>query len=124
MQHCTGIANVKLNLGCGFHTPEGWINVDYALGARLAKYRLFRLINNKVKLFQGAWGQDIFIHNLTKRFPWSDCSVHTIYSSHTLEHLSKDHGLFFLQECQRVLMKQGIVRIIIPDHCCPNVALK
>ena len=28
---------MKLNLGCGSHAPHGWVNVDYALGARFAK---------------------------------------------------------------------------------------
>jgi len=28
---------MKLNLGCGNQVVEGWVNVDYALGARFAK---------------------------------------------------------------------------------------
>jgi len=41
----------KLNLGCGSHTPEEWINVDNALSARLAKVPFFRIINRKLKIF-------------------------------------------------------------------------
>jgi hypothetical protein len=28
---------LRLHLGCGPCTPAGWVNVDYALGARLAR---------------------------------------------------------------------------------------
>ena len=32
---------IKLNLGCGDRTPEEWVNVDYALGARIFKNTAF-----------------------------------------------------------------------------------
>jgi hypothetical protein len=35
---------LKLNLGCGSHVPSGWVNVDYALGAWVAKLPVFSLI--------------------------------------------------------------------------------
>lgn len=106
---------MKLNLGCGPQVPEGWINVDYAFGARLATKPLFRALNKRLKFFAVDWHDSIFIHNLTERFPWSDGAVHTIYSSHTLEHLSREEGLFFLRESHRVLKTGGIIRIVVPD---------
>lgn len=30
---------IKLNLGCGEYCVDGWVNVDYSLNARLAKYK-------------------------------------------------------------------------------------
>jgi predicted SAM-dependent methyltransferase len=106
---------MKLNLGCGPQVPAGWINVDYAFGARLAAKPLFRSVNKRLKLFAVDWNDSIFIHNLTERFPWRDGTVHTVYSSHTLEHLSRQEGLFFLRESQRVLKPGGIIRIVVPD---------
>ncbi len=106
---------LKLNLGCGDQTPDGWINVDYALGAWLIKIPLFSLINQKLKLFKFRWKDGIFIHDLRKTFPWQNNSVDVIYSSHTLEHLSKTEGQHFLTECHRVLKPNGIIRIIVPD---------
>jgi len=88
---------------------------DYALGSRLARSRFFSLINNKVHIFRTPYDRSIFIHDLTKKFPWPDNSVDTIYSSHTLEHLSRQQGLLFLRECHRVLAMNGLVRIIVPD---------
>jgi predicted SAM-dependent methyltransferase len=107
--------SIKLNLGCGNQLPDSWINVDYSLGAMLAKYPLFSVFNSKLKIFNLSWHSDIFIHDLRKKFPWSNEEVDIIYSSHTLEHLNKHQGLHFLKECHRVLKKDGILRIVVPD---------
>lgn len=106
---------IKLHLGCGSLVPEGWINVDYALGARLAKVFFFGILNRKLKLFDLDWNEEIYIHDLTKKLPWADNSVDIVYSSHTLEHFSREEGRSFLYECHRVLRKNGIIRIVVPD---------
>ncbi len=106
---------MKLNLGCGSQVPDNWTNVDYALGARFTKIPFFRAINKKVKLFNSDWNDKIYLHNLKKKFPWKDSSIEIIYSSHTLEHFSKEDGFRFLSECHRVLRKNGIIRIVVPD---------
>jgi hypothetical protein len=106
---------MKLNLGCGAKVPDGWVNVDSSLGARLAKIPLFRSFNRKLKLFQLDWDEKIYLHDLTKRFPWADSSVETVYSSHTLEHFTKKDGRRFLSECHRVLCQGGIIRIVAPS---------
>lgn len=106
---------MKLNLGCGSQFPDGWVNVDYSLGARFTKIPFFRAFNRQVKLFDLDWNEKIYLHNLTKRFPWPDLSANIVYSSHTLEHLSKEDGRKFLAECYRVLCKNGIIRIVVPD---------
>lgn len=106
---------VKLNLGCGGQVLDGWINVDYALGARLMKVPFFRAINQRLRLFDLDWNDKIFLHNLTKPFPWQSGSVDVTYSSHTLEHMSREEGRQFLSECFRVLRPGGVIRIIVPD---------
>jgi SAM-dependent methyltransferase len=106
---------MKLNLGCGSQTPEGWINVDYAFGARLVSIPLFSAINRKVRIFKTDWNGAIVIHDLRKRFPWENDTADVIYSSHTLEHLTREEGRHFIMECWRVLKQSGIIRIIVPD---------
>lgn len=113
---------MKLNLGCGGVQPEGWTNVDYSLGARLSKIPLYRPLNNRFKVFDvdsdglvRQWKPGVVIADLTKRFPWPDHSAECIYTSHTLEHFSREEGLHFLSECRRVLGPGGILRIIVPD---------
>ena len=106
---------IKLNLGCSDRTPDGWINVDYALGARFLKNPFLRALNRKVPVFRQQWDKDIFIHDLRKRFPWPDDSADIIYSSHTLEHFPRIDGRSLLFNCYRVLKKGGIIRIVVPD---------
>lgn len=106
---------MKLNLGCGSRTPRGWVNVDYSLGARFMKVPILRLLNGKLHIFNIDWSDEIVIHDLRKEFPWADNSIDVVYSSHTLEHLSREEGRFFLQECHRVLKKGGLFRVIVPD---------
>ncbi|RUM94934.1 MAG: methyltransferase type 11 [Thiothrix sp.] len=106
---------MKYNLGCGGHLPDGWVNVDYALGARLSKLPIFKLINKKLGLFNIDWNDKIFIHDLTTEFPWETNSADVVYSSHTLEHMSKKDGRYFLEESFRILKKGGILRIVVPD---------
>lgn len=106
---------MKLNLGCGSQVPSGWVNVDYALGARLARLPLFRVLNRKLHLFRMEWDDRIFIHNLTKGFPWGECTAEIVYSSHTLEHMSREQGREFLRQCHRVLKPGGKIRIVVPD---------
>lgn len=106
---------LKVNLGCGNHTPEGWVNVDYAFGARLAKIPFFRVINKKIGLFQMDWDDRIKIHDLRRTFPFDNGSVDVVYTSHTLEHFSKQDGKLFLGECYRVLRPGGILRVVVPD---------
>ncbi len=106
---------MNINLACGSQLPDGWINVDYSLGARLAKLPLFRMINKKISFFNCDWDDRIFIHNLIKPLPWNSNSVSSIYSSHTLEHMSRQEGLQFIGECYRVLKPKGVIRIVVPD---------
>ncbi|MEW6330040.1 MAG: methyltransferase domain-containing protein [Pseudomonadota bacterium] len=109
------MTTIKLNLGCGSQIVEDWVNVDYALGARLMKIPFFAAVNRHMRLFNMDWDRRVVIHDLRKAFPWNDGSVGAIYSSHTLEHLSKEDGRNFLSECHRVLRPGGLIRIVVPD---------
>jgi SAM-dependent methyltransferase len=106
---------VRLNLGCGQNLAESWVNVDYAMGARLARIPVIGFIAKKMKIFARERSAGIFLHDLTKPFPWEDCSVDVVYSSHTLEHFTRDDGKRFLEESYRVLRKGGLIRIVVPD---------
>jgi SAM-dependent methyltransferase len=106
---------MKLNLGCGSQVPDVWINVDYAIGARLAKIAFFRALNKNLKVFNLDWNNRIFIHDLRKKFPWKNNSAAVVYTSHTLEHFTREEGRKFLAECHRILRKDGIIRVVVPD---------
>lgn len=53
--------------------------------------------------------------DITKQLPKPDNSIELINCSHTIEHLSREEGLYFLIECHRILRPEGILRISIPD---------
>jgi len=104
---------MKLNLGCGGVAPPDWINVDYAIGARLRKIPVIGPISRR--FLRCDWNPSIVLHDLRTRFPWADASVDYVYSSHSLEHLTRASGEGFMRETFRVLRAGGIVRIVVPD---------
>jgi hypothetical protein len=84
--------SISLNLGCGDKTHGDWINVDF--------------VSSK---------KEVLKYNLLKNLPFEENSVRYIYHSHLLEHFSEKEGTLFLKECYRILQKDGIVRIVLPD---------
>jgi predicted SAM-dependent methyltransferase len=81
----------KLNIGCGDHPLDGWINAD--------------ICRRENTTFLDA----------TKRFPFNDNSIDRIFSEHMIEHISAKDGLHMLAECYRVLQPGGRIRISTPD---------
>ncbi|MGX2981595.1 class I SAM-dependent methyltransferase [Helicobacter sp. 23-1045] len=53
--------------------------------------------------------------NLLKKLPYPNETFDVAYSSHFLEHLTKENALLFLREVRRVMKKGGILRIVVPD---------
>jgi translation initiation factor 1 (eIF-1/SUI1) len=47
---------LKLHLGCGTNVVEGWINIDYSLGAHLAKIPLSKFFLRKTGLLRNELG--------------------------------------------------------------------
>jgi len=80
------------NLGCGPTIAKGWRNFDISP------------INEEVKYWHA-----------NNPIPASDCSVDVIYHSHMLEHLNHSSAKKFLKDCYRVLKKNGVMRVVVPD---------
>jgi len=81
-----------LNLGCGNTYHKDWINIDFFSNSEQVK-----------------------VHNLLDGIPINNNCVDVVYHSHVLEHFSKDDGFHFMEECYRVLNRNGIIRIAVPD---------
>ena len=78
---------IHLDIGCGKKTRDGYKGLDII-----------------------DFSQE-FVWDIEKGLPLPDKSVSDIYSSHTFEHL---HNLIFIMnECWRVLVKNGILYIIV-----------
>jgi predicted SAM-dependent methyltransferase len=112
---------LKLNIGCGYtNLPEDWINIDNSLSARLSKHPLikrFLYIAGIIpkRLYELPYPDYVMIWNVKKPLPFGDGMVKYVYTSHLIEHLTKDECEFFLRQCHRVLRSEGIIRIIVPD---------
>ncbi len=84
--------DLKIHLGCGPQILPGWINVDlYVDGDVLTS---------------------VLPHGL-QRFPSN--STKFIYASHVVEHIGyPGEATMFAEECHRILVPGGVVRVIVP----------
>jgi predicted SAM-dependent methyltransferase len=86
----------KLNLGCGSKRLEGYVNVD------------------AIKLDSVDEVFDLY------EIPYKDNSISSIYSEHSLEHVSFEQAKQAIKEWFRVLSPGGELQLFIPDLelCC------
>jgi predicted SAM-dependent methyltransferase len=82
----------KLHIGSSYSTFDGWLCSD----------------------IRPVTKESIYL-DATKRFPFQDGVFQYVYSEHMIEHISRLDGQFMLQECFRVLEKNGKLRIATPD---------
>lgn len=81
---------IKLNLGSGpIKGSNGWTTID-------------------------QYDCDI-CWDLRKGIPLCEDSVHSIYSSHLLEHLDYKSLIKFIEHCRRILKKGGTMSVCVPD---------
>jgi SAM-dependent methyltransferase len=78
---------VKLNLGCGDHIIDGWVNADVNLAA----------------MGEGAVLLDLYHPTL----PWDDDTFDQVLMSHTLEHIPLEDGLYVTDPALWVYDKSG-----------------
>ncbi|MEW6125925.1 MAG: methyltransferase domain-containing protein [Acidobacteriota bacterium] len=109
-----------INLGCGTSIAPGWINLDNSPNARLAKVPALRWLLWKVGILSEAqyripWSKSIIIRDLRKPLPFGDNSIDYVYTSHFLEHNTRQAARKLLCEVHRVLKPGGIARIVVPD---------
>jgi predicted SAM-dependent methyltransferase len=81
-----------LNLGCGNIYHRDWVNTD-----------LFRS------------GKNVIAVDVKKSLPFQNNYFDAIYTSHLLEHLNVEESERLLNECYRVLKRDGVIRVAVPD---------
>jgi ubiquinone/menaquinone biosynthesis C-methylase UbiE len=111
---------IKLNIGCGPNGQfEGFINIDNSKAILLAKFPkikklLFKLGLISKEKFEHDW-TGVRWMDASRRLPFASESVDKIFCSHFLEHIPPNNGENVLKECYRVLKKDGIMRLVVPD---------
>jgi predicted SAM-dependent methyltransferase len=81
----------KLQVGSGKNFLTGWLNTDLQAS------------------------KNIVFLDASRKLPYPKESFNYIFSEHFIEHLDYAHGLKFLQECYRVLVPNGKIRIATPN---------
>jgi predicted SAM-dependent methyltransferase len=83
-----------LNLGCGnlFVDSDNWVNID-----------------------QSPFDKRVKKVSLENRLPFPENAFDVVYSSHVFEHILPHHLPKLLIECNRILRKGGVIRIVVPD---------
>lgn len=95
-----------INFGSGAFFHNRWTNYDYPGQS------------DYYKCLQGVVSKDFHSIDLCNKFlniPEKDESVSLIYCAHTLEHLDNKSCDRFLVECLRILKKEGVLRVALPN---------
>ena len=79
----------KLQVGCGPNALSGWLNADIISG-------------------------NIYL-DAKRKMPFKSNIFDFIFCEHFIEHLTRENGLKFLNECYRILKPDGVLRITSPD---------
>jgi len=82
----------RLNLGCGYETPDDWVNVD------------IEPANDKV-----------IKANILEGLPFDDDHFEFVLMNHTLQMFGYEQLPLVLEEVKRVMKKGATLRILTPD---------
>lgn len=81
---------VKLNLGSGWHYLDGYVNVDLH--------------------------HDADVKADLRQFECAPCSVDSVLTTHTIEHLTRDDGIALIRRCYDWIKPGGRLEIETPDR--------
>jgi hypothetical protein len=96
--------------GCGFSAPQEWLNFDASPTLRLQKLPLM-----------GQWvggtrfPSNVHYGDIVAGLPVPPQTCRAVYCSHVLEHLSLSQFRIALVNTRRLLAKDGIFRLVVPD---------
>jgi len=103
---------IYVQYGCGQSCPAGWLNFDVSPTLRLQRLPVIGKLLRRGRII---FPDDVRFGNIVKGLPIADGSVHGVYASHVLEHLSRADCHTALNNTFRLLKSGGIFRLIVPD---------
>ena len=90
---------LNLNIGAGSYHINGFVSLDIV-----------------TEHYQERQKQSFEKYDIrSDLMPYQDSTVDNIYVSHVLEHIEKKYTKVFFSEAYRVLKKNGVMRICVPD---------
>jgi predicted SAM-dependent methyltransferase len=92
LQELGAKGGLRINVGCGPGTLDGWVNVD--------------LVHN--------WEGVLYL-DVTDRWPLPDGCAAAINSEHFIEHIARDEARAYFAEAARVLEPGGVIRTSTPS---------
>ena len=99
--------------GCGLSAPKEWINFNVSPTLRIQKVPI---LGSMLKSSLSAkFPPNVKYGDIVKGLPISDESCSGVYCSHVLEHLSLDDFRIALKNSYKILNKEGIFRLVMPD---------
>lgn len=81
-----------LNVGCGDVFHPAWTNIDLHPASPIVQRR-----------------------DVRAGLPYPNASFTAVYHSHVLEHMTKEAAYELMNECARVLVPGGTLRVVVPD---------
>ncbi|MCK5449773.1 methyltransferase domain-containing protein [Candidatus Pacearchaeota archaeon] len=118
-----------IDIGCEYNVLDSFVGIDGSFLIYLMKKRwlpkFFKKwvysktctkdhlpLNEFLKILET---KTIIHHDINYGLPFEDSIVKNIFTSHFIEHLTKEQSKKVLNECYRILKKGGILRIICPS---------
>lgn len=117
MSHPTAVdGGICLNYGCGRNSaPVDWLNLDASPVVRFERIPVLgRLYIKNDERFPA----NVKYGDVVQGLRLASDSVDLAFSSHVLEHLSREDSEKAIGETYRVLRPGGIFRIVVPDLEC------
>jgi predicted SAM-dependent methyltransferase len=108
---------IYLNFGAG-NPVKKWVNIDsspFFMAPMVLHYVLFSLGISKRSAAYIDNHYSYFKFTDSTSLPFKNNSVDVIYSSHVQEHFSVNENEHFFYEAHRILNKNGVLRIIVPN---------
>jgi hypothetical protein len=104
-----------VNFGCGPSPAVGVENIDGSLTVLLARVPLPAAVFGSRKDFVVAVRKCKVRFGLGRSINFRSCSLDGFYSSHALEHMSREQSVTLLSRVRLWLKPSGVLRVALPD---------
>lgn len=106
-------SGLNVQYGCGLCAPDGWLSFDCSPTLRLQRLPLVGGIFRS--WLNPRFPDRVQVGDIRRGLPLTPHSVHRLYCSHVLEHLSLADFRLALRNSRQLVQHGGIFRLVLPD---------